>query len=47
VHYVVTEFGVAALYGQSIRRRAQQLIAVAHPDFRKDLEKQAAELHYI
>jgi acetyl-CoA hydrolase len=47
VHYVVTEFGVAALYGQSIRRRAQQLIAVAHPDFRKDLEKQATELHYI
>ena len=47
VHYVVTEFGVAALYGKSIRQRTQQLIAVAHPDFRKDLEKQATELHYI
>jgi len=47
VHYVVTEFGVASLYGKSIRQRTQQLIAVAHPDFRKELEKQAAELHYI
>jgi 4-hydroxybutyrate CoA-transferase len=47
VHYVITEYGVAALYGKSIRQRAQQLIAVSHPDFRKDLEKQATELHYI
>jgi 4-hydroxybutyrate CoA-transferase len=47
VHYVVTEYGVAALYGKSIRQRAQQLIAIAHPDFRKDLEKQATELHYM
>jgi acetyl-CoA hydrolase len=47
VHYVVTEYGVAALYGQSIRQRARQLIGIAHPDFRKDLEKQATELHYI
>jgi acetyl-CoA hydrolase len=47
IQYVVTEYGVASLYGQSIRQRAHQLIAVAHPDFRKDLEKQATELHYI
>jgi acetyl-CoA hydrolase len=47
VHYVVTEFGVAALYGKSIRQRTQQLIAVAHPEFRKELHKQAAEMHYI
>jgi acetyl-CoA hydrolase len=47
VHYVITEYGVAALYGKSISRRAQQLISIAHPDFRKDLEKQARELHYI
>ena len=47
VHYVVTEYGVANLYGKSIRQRAQQLINVAHPDFRADLEKQAKELHYI
>lgn len=47
VHYVVTEYGVAALYGQSIRQRTQQLIAVAHPDFRRDLERQATDLNYI
>ena len=47
VHYVVTEHGVAALYGKSIRERARQLISVADPNFRKELEKQAKELHYI
>jgi acetyl-CoA hydrolase len=47
VHYVVTEYGVADLYGKSIRQRAQQLINIAHPDFRADLEKQAKELHYL
>ena len=47
VRYVVTEYGVADLYGKSIRQRAQQLINVAHPDFRADLEKQAKELHYL
>jgi acetyl-CoA hydrolase len=47
VHYVVTEFGVADLYGKTIRQRARQLINVAHPDFRRDLEKQASELNYI
>jgi len=47
VRYVVTEYGVADLYGKSIRQRARQLINVAHPDFRADLEKQAMELHYL
>ncbi|MFN2119387.1 MAG: acetyl-CoA hydrolase/transferase C-terminal domain-containing protein, partial [Anaerolineales bacterium] len=47
VHYVVTEYGVAKLYGRTIRDRARQLIAVAHPDFRADLAKQAATLNYI
>lgn len=47
VRYVVTEYGVADLYGKTIRQRAQQLIAIAHPDFRADLEKQAKELHYL
>jgi acetyl-CoA hydrolase len=47
VRYVVTEYGVADLYGRSIRQRAQALIGVAHPDFRADLEKQAKELNYI
>lgn len=47
VRYVVTEYGVADLYGKTIRQRAQQLISIAHPDFRADLEKQAKELHYL
>ena len=47
VRYVVTEYGVADLYGKTIRQRAHQLINIAHPDFRPDLEKQAEELHYL
>jgi len=47
VRYIVTEYGVADLYGKTIRQRATQLINIAHPDFRDDLRKQASELHYI
>jgi acetyl-CoA hydrolase len=47
VRYIITEYGVADLYGKSIRQRANALIKVAHPDFRADLEKQAKELNYI
>jgi acetyl-CoA hydrolase len=47
IRYVVTEFGVAELYGKSIRQRAQALINVAHPDFRDDLKREAVELHYM
>ena len=43
---VVTEYGVAQLLGKSIRERAEELIAVAHPDFRSDLRKKAQELLY-
>jgi 4-hydroxybutyrate CoA-transferase len=46
VHYVVTEFGIADLYGKTIRQRAQALINIAHPDFRTDLMRTACELHY-
>lgn len=41
VHYVVTEYGVANLYGQSLRRRARRLIEIAHPDHREELEEEA------
>jgi acetyl-CoA hydrolase len=47
VHYVVTEFGVADLYGKTIRQRAKALINIAHPKFREDLIRQARELNYI
>ncbi|MGQ9833212.1 MAG: acetyl-CoA hydrolase/transferase family protein [Candidatus Villigracilaceae bacterium] len=47
VHYVVTEYGVAYLYGKSIRQRVEALIGIAHPDFRADLRRQAKELQWI
>ena len=37
VNYVVTEFGVAQLRGKSYRQRAEELISIAHPDFRAEL----------
>ena len=43
VHYVVTEYGVAHLFGRSLRERAERLIAIAHPNFREELEKAAKE----
>jgi len=47
VRYIVTEYGVADLYGKSIRQRATSLINIAHPDFRSDLEREARVLNYI
>ena len=47
VHYVVTEYGIADLYGKTIRQRARALIDVAHPQFREELEKAAHELKYL
>ena len=41
VHYVVTEYGVAYLWGKNLRQRAQALINIAHPDHREALEKEA------
>lgn len=39
IHYVVTEYGVAYLYGKNMRQRAQALIEIAHPDDRENLDK--------
>ncbi len=47
VRYIVTEFGIADLYGKTIRQRATQLINIAHPQFRDELRHQAKELNYI
>ena len=47
VHFVVTEHGVADLYGRSIRQRARALIGIASPEFREDLTKQAKALNYL
>ena len=43
VHYVVTEYGVANLYGKNLRQRARALIDIAHPDHRDFLEEKARE----
>lgn len=47
VHFVVTEFGVAQLYGKSLRQRARALIDIAHPQFRDALTQAAKERHLL
>lgn len=41
VHYVVTEYGVANLFGKNLKQRAKALIDIAHPDFREQLSEDA------
>ncbi|CAG2058085.1 unnamed protein product [Timema podura] len=43
VHYIVTEYGIASLFGASLRQRAYALINIAHPKHREALEKAAFE----
>ena len=43
IHYVVTEFGTAYLYGKSLKQRAKALIEISHPDDREMLEKATFE----
>lgn len=47
VHYIVTEHGIARLYGKTIAQRAEALIAVAAPEFRGELEAAAGVLRYL
>jgi acyl-CoA hydrolase len=47
VMYLVTEYGMVNLKGKSVCERAQAIIALAHPDFREDLERQAFEHRLI
>ena len=47
VHYVVTEYGVAQLFGKSLKERARDLISIAHPKFRDELTKYAKETRHI
>ena len=42
-HYIVTEYGVAYLYGKNMRQRAKALIDIAHPNHREKLEREAFE----
>jgi acyl-CoA hydrolase/GNAT superfamily N-acetyltransferase len=47
VHYVITEYGVAYLFGKSIRERVLALADIAHPDFRNEILKEAKKRKYI
>lgn len=47
IQYVVTEYGIAYLYGKNIRERAMDLIAIAHPKFRSWLIEEAKRNNYI
>ncbi|MFN0063649.1 MAG: GNAT family N-acetyltransferase, partial [Myxococcaceae bacterium] len=47
VRYVVTEYGVADMWGKSVRERATALIDIAHPDFRNDLLNAGKARHYV
>lgn len=47
VHYIVTEYGVASLYGKTVRQRAQELINIAHPNFRDQLTAAGQKLGYL
>ena len=44
--YIVTEYGIASLLGKSHRQRAEELINIAHPDFREELRSEAKKLFY-
>src|SRR5574337_2038603 len=47
VHYVVTEYGVADLYGRNVRERTLALVSITHPDFRNDLLAAAKQRRYV
>ena len=47
VRTVVTEYGIAELFGRSVRERSAALIRIAHPDFRADLAREAARLYHV
>ena len=47
VHYVVTEYGIAYLFGKSIRERTLAMIEIAHPDHREALIEAAKKLGYV
>jgi acetyl-CoA hydrolase len=47
VHYIVTEHGIARLFGQTIRQRVQELVKIAAPQFRDELTYHARQQHWI
>jgi 4-hydroxybutyrate CoA-transferase len=47
VDFVVTEFGIAAMGGRTVKERMKALIHIAHPDFQEELEKKAFEIYHV
>jgi 4-hydroxybutyrate CoA-transferase len=47
VHYVATEYGIVDLHGLTLRKRAEALISLAHPDFRAELTRQVNQLRHF
>jgi 4-hydroxybutyrate CoA-transferase len=47
VHWVVTEYGAVDLFGRTLRRRAEALIGIAHPDVRGELRREFAEARHV
>lgn len=47
VDFVVTEQGIARLRGKTVRQRVEELVSVAHPDFRAELRREAAKLYGV
>lgn len=44
---IVTEYGVAKMFGKPISERAKQLISIAHPKFREELTFEAKQMGFI
>jgi 4-hydroxybutyrate CoA-transferase len=47
VHWVITEYGAVNLFGLPLRRRADALVSIAHPDFRPELRRAFAETRHF
>ena len=47
VHYIVTEWGVADLYGKTIKERVEAMVSIAHPNNREDLLRQVHETYNL
>jgi 4-hydroxybutyrate CoA-transferase len=47
VQTIITEYGIADLYGKTLRERTKLLINIAHPNFREELEQKAREFKWL
>ena len=47
VHYIITEYGIADLWGKTLRERTKALIKISHPNFREELERKAREFKWL